>query len=140
MSMQFWATVCKTVRRMLSDCLSVLPCPVLSIMLVYCGQTVGWIMTKFGMEVGLDPSDIMLDGNPAPGSPFPKQGPQFSAHIYCGQDATRYGGRPRPRPHCAGWVPSSSLPKGAQPRNFRPISVAKRSPISATAEHLFRRY
>jgi len=30
--------------------------------------------------------------------------------------------------------------KGAQPRNFRLVSlVAKRSPISATAEHLFAR-
>jgi len=33
----------------------------------------------------------------------------------------------------------SPLPKGAQPSNFRPMSiVAKRSPISATAEHLLR--
>jgi len=23
------------------------------------------------------------------------------------QDATWYGGRPQPRPHCVGWVPSS---------------------------------
>jgi len=30
--------------------------------------------------------------------------------------------------------------KGAQPPNFRPMSiVAKRSPISATAEHLYKR-
>jgi len=37
----FWATVCKTVRPMLSVCcLSVLSCPVcLSVTLVYCGQT-----------------------------------------------------------------------------------------------------
>jgi len=44
----YWATVCKTVRPMLSDCrlsvllsvcLSVLS--VLSVTLVYCGQTVG---------------------------------------------------------------------------------------------------
>ena len=38
----FWATVCKTVRPMLSDrCLSVSPV-CLSATLVYCGQTVGW--------------------------------------------------------------------------------------------------
>ena len=31
------------------------------------------------------------------------------------------------------------LPKGAQPLSFRPMSVvAKRSPISATVEHLYR--
>jgi len=35
------------------------------------------------------------------------------------------------------WGPSSYLPKGAQHPNFRPTSiVAKRPPISATAEHL----
>jgi len=44
----FWATVCKTVRPMLLDhCLSVT--------LVYCDQTVGWIKMKHGTEVGLDP-------------------------------------------------------------------------------------
>ena len=39
-----------------------------------------------GVEVGLDPSDIVLDGDQAP---LPKRGResplQFSAHIYCGQ-------------------------------------------------------
>ena len=82
------------VRPILSDrclCLSVLF--VLSVALVYCGQTVRWIKMKLGMKVGLDPGHIFSDGDPA-----------------------------------------SS--KGHSP-NFRPISiVAKRSPISATAEHL----
>jgi len=32
------------------------------------------------------------------------------------QDATWYGGRPRPRPHCARWGPSSPSPEGAQPQ------------------------
>ena len=37
----FWATVCKTVRPMLSDsCLSVLSCHVMSVTFVHCGQTV----------------------------------------------------------------------------------------------------
>jgi len=50
-------TVCKTVRPMVSDrCLS---CAVLSVTLVYCGQTVGWIQIKLGMEVGLGPGDIV---------------------------------------------------------------------------------
>jgi len=35
-------------------------------MLVYCGQTVGWIKMKLGMEVGLDRGHIVLDGDPAP--------------------------------------------------------------------------
>ena len=43
-------------------CLSVC----LSVTLVYCGQTVGWIKMSFGTEVGLDPGDIVLDGDPAP--------------------------------------------------------------------------
>jgi len=39
-----------------------------------------------GMEVGLDPGDFLLDGDPAPP---PKRGapPKFSAHVYCGQTA-----------------------------------------------------
>jgi len=55
---------------MLSDCCSVcLSCPVpvyLSVTLVYCGQMAGWIKVKLGMEVGLSPGDIVLDGNAAP--------------------------------------------------------------------------
>jgi len=47
-------------------------CPVLSVTLVYCGQTLRWIKMKLGMQVGLDPGHIMLDGDPAP-SP---KGPQ----------------------------------------------------------------
>jgi len=39
-----------------------------------------------GMEVGLSPGNIVVDGDPAP---LPKKGrsPQFSAHVYCGQTA-----------------------------------------------------
>jgi len=33
---------------------------------VYCGQTTGWIKMKLGMEVGLGPGRIVLDGDPAP--------------------------------------------------------------------------
>jgi len=38
----------------------------LSVTLVYCGQTVGWIKMKLGMQVGLGPGHIMLDVDPAP--------------------------------------------------------------------------
>jgi len=41
----------------------------------------------FGMEAGLSPSHIVLDGDPAP---LPKKGTephQFSAHFYCRQMA-----------------------------------------------------
>jgi len=45
----------------LSVCLSVL-----SVKLVYCGQTVEWIKMKLGMQVGLGPGHIVLGVNPVP--------------------------------------------------------------------------
>jgi len=42
-------------------CLSIPP-----VTLVYCGQTVGWIKMKLGMQVVLGPGHIVLDGDPAP--------------------------------------------------------------------------
>ena len=112
--------------------------PVLSVTLVYCSQTVGWIKMKLGTEVGLGPGDIALDGDSA--VPPPKKGgtaPQFLVHVCCGQTA--------------GWIKmplgtevvlgpsdivldgnSAHLPKnGDRPPNFRPMSVvAKCSPIA----------
>ena len=62
------------------------------------------------------------------------------ANGWTDQDTTWYEGRPRPRPHCLVWGPSASSPKQnrhSPSPNFRLMSiVAKRSPISATAEHL----
>jgi len=52
---------------------------------VYCGQTAGWIKIELGMEVGLGPGHIVLDGDPAPLLTKRGQSPQFSAHFYCGQ-------------------------------------------------------
>jgi len=55
------------------------------------------------------------------------------------EDATWYGGTPRPKRHCVRWRPSSpSTERGKQLPTFRPMSiVSKRSPISAiTAELL----
>jgi len=90
----------------------------------------GWIKISLGMEVGLGPGDVVLDGDPAPP---PQQGGgalKFSAHVYCGQTA--------------GWIkmaigmevslgPGHIVPdgdpahlpqKGGQsPPNFRPISI-----------------
>jgi len=63
----FWATVCKNASPYAIGPLSVC----LSVTLVYYGQTVGWIKTKLGMEVGLVPGHIVLDGDPAP---LPKRG------------------------------------------------------------------
>jgi len=43
-----------------------LSCPVLSVTLVYCGQTVGWIKMKLGIQLGLGSGHIVLDGDSAP--------------------------------------------------------------------------
>jgi len=98
-SNNFWATVCKTVLPMLSDrCLS---CPVLSVCLsvtfVHCGQTVGRIKMKLGMQVGLGPGHIVLDGDPAlrppkGHSPHPIFGPYLLRPNGCmDQHTTWYG-------------------------------------------------
>jgi len=83
MNINFWATVCKTVRPMLS-----VRCPVCAVCLpvtfMHCGQTVGHIKMKLGMQVGLDPGHIVLGGEPAP-PPLKGHSPKFSAHIFCGQ-------------------------------------------------------
>jgi len=73
---------------------------------ICCSQMVRWITMPIGRKVGLDPSDIVLDGNPA--LLFPKQGqstPIFGPFLICpngrmDQGATWYGGRPRPRRRC----------------------------------------
>jgi len=80
----FWVTVCKTVRPILLDRCPV--CPVLFVMLVHCGQTVGWITMKLGVQVGLGPGQMVLDGD-SPPRPPDGHSPQFSAHICCGQMA-----------------------------------------------------
>jgi len=61
---RFWAIFCKNGSPYAIGPLSVLSS--LSVTLVYCGQTVGWIKMKLGVEVGLDPGHIVLDGDPAP--------------------------------------------------------------------------
>jgi len=71
--LSFWATVTSTVHPMLPD-----RCPVcLSVTLVYCGQTVGWIRMLLGTEVGLDPGDIVLDDDPAPPTEKGTSAPTF---------------------------------------------------------------
>ena len=69
---------------------------------LYCGQTAGCIKMPLGMIIGFSPGDFVLDGDPAP-TPKGAEPTQFSAHVYCGQtdqNATWYGGRPRPTQHC----------------------------------------
>ena len=68
-------------------CYRTVVCPVcLSVTLLYCGQTVGWMKMPLGMEADLGPGHIVLDGDLA--IPSPKgHSPQFLAHIPCGQMA-----------------------------------------------------
>jgi len=123
----FWATICRTVHPILSDrCLS---CPVCLWRWCFCSQTVGWIKMSLDTEVGLAPGHILLDDDPAPLSRKRHSTPHFSAHVYCGQTAgwirmpfgMDYGGRPRPRPHCVRWGPSSTPPpKKGKVHNFGP--------------------
>jgi len=117
-----WATVCKTVRPMLSVCLSCRVCPVcLSVTLVCCGQTVGRIKMKLGMQVGLGLGHIVLDGDPGPTPPMGHT-PLCGSYLLwpngsMDQDASWYGGKPRPRPHCARSGPNSpSSKRGHSPQ------------------------
>jgi len=75
-----------------------LSCPVLSVTFVHCGQTVGRNKMQLGMQVGLGPGHIMLDGTQLPLRQMGRA-PQFSAHVYCGKrsmdlDGAWHGGRP----------------------------------------------
>ena len=67
-----------------------------------------------GVEVGLGPGHIVQDGDPAPPHKKGAQPPIFGPCLlwskgWMDQDATWYGGRPRPRPHCDRWEPSSLI-------------------------------
>ena len=93
-----------------------------------------------GIEVGLAPGDIVLDGDPAP----PKRGtaalPHFSAVLWpngwVDQDPTWYEGRPRPGNIVFDADPAP--PPRGRARNFRPMSVvAKR--LDGSRCHLVRR-
>jgi len=122
-------------------CLSCLS--VLSVTLVYCGQTVGWIKMPFpfGMAEGFGLRHTVLDGDPAPqkghSSPLIFGPCLLWPNGWMDQDTTWYGNMPRPRPHCVRWGRSSPTERGTTVPTFLPMSiVAKRSPISTTAELL----
>ena len=115
-------------RTDVSVCYQTVVCPVLSclpvclsVTFVHCGQTVGRIKMKLGMQVGLGPGHIVLGGDPAPpplkGLSPPIFGPYLLRPNGCmDQDVTWYGGRPRPRRLCVRWGPRSPFPRGADPQ------------------------
>jgi len=89
--------------------------------MAYCGQTVGWIKMKLGMQVGFGPGHIVLDGDPAPAHPKGHSPPIFGPYLLWPisvQAASWYGGRPRPRRLCVRWGPSSPSPKREQSPQF----------------------
>jgi len=160
---KFWATVCKTVRSMLSiRCLS---CPVCLFVCnvgalwpngwidqhetwhtgrgfglghivldgdsvpsakggrsplpqfsarFYRGQMAECIKMPPCMEVGLSPGDLVFDEDPATPEKRHTTPTQFLVNVFCGppnglmdQNATWYGGQPRPRRRCVRWGRSS---------------------------------
>ena len=100
-----WTPARRIHTYMLSHrCLSCLVCPVLSVTLVYCDQTVRRIKMKLGTQVGLGPGHIVLDGDPDilpqkwRGVPLLSFRPiSIVAKRWTHQDTTWYGGRPQPR-------------------------------------------
>jgi len=130
----FWATVCKTIRSILSVlcpvCRSVcLSCPVT---LVYSGQTAGCIKMKLGTEVGLGPGHICQMATQL----FPKkvgaQPPIFGPCLLCLHELrchlvrTKVGLGPGDCVRCGPSSPQKGDTVPSSP-NFRPMSiVAKR--------------
>jgi len=89
----------------------------------YCGQTAGWIKMALGMEVGLGPVRIVLEGDTAPllkkGGRAPIFGPSLlRPNGWMQQDATSYGGRPQPKQLCVSSGPSLLPQKRRSPTQF----------------------
>jgi len=113
-------------------CYRTIVCPVLfvlSVTLVYCGQTIGWIKMKLGMQVGLGP------GHMGTQLPLPNKGAEPPIFGTCllwpnaciDQDGTWHRGGRR---SMGTQLPSPKRGQSPSP-NFRPISiVAKRLYVS----------
>ena len=87
----------------------------LSVTFVHCGQTVGRIKMKHGMQIGLGPGHIVLGVDPLPppkGAQPPIFGPYLLQPNGCmDQDVTWYEARPRCRRLCVRCGPRSPSPK-----------------------------
>ena len=95
---------------------------------VRCGQTAGWTRMPLGMEVGLGPGDFVFDGDPASQkkghSPTQYFGPCLLwPNSWMDQDATWYGGKPRPRQRCVRWGRNPPPSKRGTVPQFRSMSI-----------------
>jgi len=80
---------------------------------VRCGQTAGWTKMPIRTEIGVGAGDFVFDRDPA--MPRKEAHPPHLTFDPCilwpngwmDKDATWYGSRPRPRPHCVRRGPSS---------------------------------
>jgi len=122
--LNFCATVCKRFAFAIGPS-SCPVCPIyLSVMYVHCGQTVGRIKMKLGMQVGLDPDHILLDRDSTPRAwkgvkPPPIFGPYLlQRNGWMDQDANCYGGRSHPRRLCVRLGPSSPNQKRGRSPQF----------------------
>ena len=109
---------------------------------VRCGQTTGWTKMALGMEVGLGQATLCSMGTQLPQEQrahhlHPVFGPCLLwQNGWMDKDATWYGSRPRPRPHCIRRGPSSARNGHRAPHLFGPCLLWPRSPMWATAELL----
>ena len=72
---------------------------------IRCGQTAEWTKMPLGMEVGLGPGNFVFDGDQLPRKRHSHH-PIFGLCLlwpngWMDEDATWYGSRPHPMPHCA---------------------------------------
>jgi len=95
----------------------------------YCSQRGRCIKMPHGMDVSLSPGEFVLDGDPVlPPRQRGLPSPIFGTFLLCPngwmhQDATRFGGRPQPRPVCVRWGPSPSPKGGGAPSPILRVEV-----------------
>jgi len=104
---------------------------------VYCGQTAGQIKIPLGTEVNVG-SDVVLDGVAAPlkwAQPLVFGSCLVWPNGWMDEDATWYGSRPWPRPHCIRRGPSSPRKGHSVPLFWAHVYCGHGRPSqSATAE------
>ena len=104
---------------------------------VYCGQMAGWIKVPLGTEVNRGPGDIVRWSH---SSSLKRHSPPVFGlcllwpHCSMDEDATCYGSRP----DCVRRGPSSPTKGAEQSLLFGPCLLWPRSPITATAQLLFK--